>query len=207
MGCFKFLSNIVNTIITLLVSLIFLFPCGGLNMISNFIYSKFNPPEKVLQVNAQKIADFSKMPKNYKLVKTFDMLGINGVIAQSTDSTQKMAIVNTGYLFNVTKKDIETNQVITKIEDTTKTLKNYNIKMEQFELLKKGSFKAFNQNVPYIKAKFTIAGAQNRAVEGILGVATRADSKNNLIISISENGNYKQKNAENFFKYIQLNKN
>lgn len=210
MGCLKFISSLISKIFTVLVILILLFPCGGLNFIKNTIYSFFNPPEKILMVNAQKVADFSQIPDNYELIKAYDMFGINAVIAQENKTRQKVAVVNTGWVLNITKEDIKSNTAISKLEEITKNikeLKNININLDQVKIEKKGSFTAFNQDIPYIKAKIKLSGDQKRNFEGIIGVVTKPNLKNDLLVSINEPGKYNQKVAEKFFRKIKYNNN
>jgi len=196
----------VSSIFMTIVILILLFPCGGLNLINNTIYGFFNPPEKILKINAQKIADFSGIPARYELTKSVDMFGIKTAAAQDKKTKQTMAIVNTGWVLNVTKQDIKSNEIISKFDDLSKNLdmlKKQNIKLDQLQIIKKGSFVAFGQDIPYIKANFKLSDDKNKNIEGIIGVVTKPDAKNDLVISYSEPGKYNQKLAENFFRHVK----
>lgn len=209
MGCFKFISTLISSIFTTIIILIILFPCGGLNFINNMIYGFFNPPEKILKVNSQKVADFSKIPSNYKLTKAVDMLGIKTVFAEDKHNKQTMAVVDTGWLLNITKDDIKSNQIFDKLNDLNKNLKflrQNHIDIDNIKILQKGQFKAANQNVPYLKANVNLLNENNKRLEGIVGVVKKSNDKNELIVSYSTAGKYNQKLAENFFKHVSYNK-
>lgn len=200
-GCFDFIKFIIFTV----AALIILFPCGGLNYIKGVIDSQLHPQKNTVLLDAQKLADFSKLPKGYELVRTVNMLGINAVVAQHNSTSQKMALVDTGWVVNVNKNDIKTNNIIQELQ---KTAIQYipNVKLDQIEIVDKGSFKAIGQDIPYLKVKVNLANSAQKNLEGIIGVANVSNNKNNLVLAVNEPGKYKQNVTEGFFKSVKLNK-
>jgi hypothetical protein len=200
-GCFDF----IKFIILFIAALIIMFPCGGLNYIKNVVDSYMHPKKSDVSVQAQKFADFSKVPKGYELVRTVNMFGVNAIVAQHNQSSQKMAFVDTGWIINVNKNDIKTNNIIQELQKKAKQFAP-NVKLNQIEVINKGTFKAINQDIPYLRVKLNVANAAQNNMEGIIGVANISDKKNNIIIAVNEPGKYQQNVTEKFFKSIKLNK-
>jgi len=200
-GCFDFIKFIILTV----AALIIMFPCGGLNYIKGIIDSQLYPKKPDITAQAQKLADFSKLPKGYELIRSVNMFGVNAVIAQHGQTNQKMALVDTGWIVNVNKNDIKTNNIVQELQ---KTAKQYvpQVKLNQIEILDKGSFKAINQDIPYLRVKVNIANSAQKNLEGIIGVANISNNKNNIVLSVNEPGKYKQNITEKFFRSVKLNK-
>ena len=78
------------------------------------------------------------------------------------------------------------------------------IKLNNLEIGKRGEFKGLGQNIPYVQLKVLTSGTLNKDVEGMIGVASTPDKKNEILVSISDPGKYKQDIAEKFFKNIKL---
>jgi len=199
-GCFNFIKFIILT----LAALIIMFPCGGLNYIKGVIDSQLHPKKPDIVTQAQKLADFSKLPKGFELVRTVNMFGVNAVIAQHNQTSQKMALVDTGWLISVNKNDIKTNNIIQQLQ---KTALQYvpKVKLNQVEIIDKGQFKAIGQDIPYLKVKVNLTNSTQKNLEGIIGVANISDKKNDLVFAVNEPGKYKQNVTEKFFKSVKLN--
>ncbi|MDD3013781.1 MAG: hypothetical protein PHC34_08780 [Candidatus Gastranaerophilales bacterium] len=200
-GCFNFIKFVVLTI----AALIIMFPCGGLNYIKGIIDSQLHPKKTEITMQAKKLADFSKLPKEFELLRTVNMFGVNAVIAQHNQTSQKMALVDTGWIVNVSKNDIKTNNIVQQLQ---KTAAQYvpQVKLNQIEIVDKGTFKAIGQDIPYLHVKVNLANTTQKNLEGIIGVANISDKKNDIVLAINEPGKYKQNITENFFKSVKLNK-
>lgn len=206
-GCLKFIFSIIFTGI-MGIALIIFFAFGGVDYVKNIVNSQINPPEVKVQENAQKIGNFTKVPKGYKLTRVVDMVGIKAVVAEEKKTTQKMALVNPGWIFNITKNDIRSNAIDTQLEKIASKFNTKNIKLSTLEVVKKGNFKAFNQNIPYARIKVELIGNKARNLEGIIGVAQNpADGQNTIVVSMNEPGKYNQQTAEKFFKSIKFSQN
>lgn len=199
-GCF----NLIKFIITAIFVLIILFPCGGLNYIKSLISSYQHPKQVEMQVKADRFGDISKVPKEYQLIKALDVFGINAVIVENKKTEQKMAIIDSGCMFNITKKDIKSNNLEDQLKKISLKFPYSPFKLDKLDILKKGSFKAFNQNIPYVRVKVSLTGNQKNNFEGIIGVVAYPDNKNNLVVSYNDSNKYNQKIAENFFKTIKI---
>lgn len=200
-GCLGF---IIKSLVTFFVGVgVFVFfVLGGFDYVKNLWASYFKPETPA--VSASKIADFSNMPKDYKIVKAVDMLGVKAAVVENKGTSQKMAVVDPGWALNITKEDIKSKGVESRIKSVAKNFEGTNVKLVNFETSSNGAFNAFGQKVPYVKVKASIAGAKNIDVEGILGVASDAHGKNFVIFSGGLPGKYNQVQAEKFFKKVSL---
>ena len=186
-------------------ALVILFPCGGLNYIQKQIELRKNPAKVNIQAEAQKLGDFSKIPKEYKLTRVVNMLGANAVIAEDNKNKQKMLLVDPGWLLKLTKQDVNANVIDTELKKLSSKINNQSVKLSSLEVGKKGSFKALNQNIPYVRLKVKVTGSVNKSMEGIIGVINDPDKKNKLVVSMNDIGKYQQPVAEKYFRSIKLN--
>jgi hypothetical protein len=206
-GCFKLIQTIISTVILAVIAFIILFPCGGLEYIKSYVDSKMNPTKTELVKKAQEYGDFSTIPQDYELTKVISMFGANAVVAEHKNTNQKMALVNPGTLLKLSKTDVNANIVNTELKKLSSKLNNLPVKISNLKVGKIGTFKALDQDVPYIQVKMSLSGDTNRNFEGIIGVINNPDNKNQLIISGNDIGKYDQKTAEEYFKNIKLNVN
>jgi len=200
-GCFNFIKFIILSI----AALIILFPCGGINYVKGLIDSQMHPQKTTINADAQKLANFSKLPKEYELVRTVNMLGVNAVIAQHNKTSQKFALVDTGWIVSINKNDIKTNNAVVQIQDTAKKYIP-NVKLNQIEVIDKGSFKALNQDIPYLRVKINLGNSKQKNMEGIIGVVNMPGKKDDLVLAVNEPGKYKQNITEKFFNSVKINK-
>lgn len=203
-GCFRLILSFIFFVVAAIILYAF-YLFGGFDFVERQIDTFFHPPKASIQEEAKKFGDFSKLPENYELTRTVDMFGIKSVIAKDKKTDQKMALVDTGWVMNISKNDIRTNAIDNEIKKAAARFKNQPVKLEKLEVGQKGFFKALEQNIPYVKVKIITLGTINKNVEGIIGVAETPDHKNNLVISINEPGKYKQDIAETFFKNVKFN--
>lgn len=204
-GCFKLIQTIISTIVIGIIGFIVLFPCGGLNYIKNYVDSKLHPTKSNIQARAQELGDFSNIPKEYELTRVVNMLGANAVIAEHKTTNQKMALLDAGTFLKLTKNDVNSTAINGELKKLATRLDNMPVKLSSLEVGQKGSFKAFNQDIPYVKVKIKVTGNVNKSMEGIIGVIDNPENKNKLVISGSEIGKYKQDVAEKYFKSVKIN--
>lgn len=205
-GCFKFIISGIFSIIVGIALILFYF-FGGFDYVKSMFEAQKAKPILTVEQQAQKFADFSHMPKDYKLKKSVGILGVNAILAEHKQTKQKMAIVDTGWIFNLSKDDILSNKLDDKLKELSSKYNNKVVAIDNFEIGKKGMFNALNQNIPYVKIKLKTSGQLKNDFEGIIGVVNKPDNKNNLVVSFSDTGKYKQKTAEKFFQNLKFNKN
>ena len=199
-GCF----NLIKFIITTIFILIILFPCGGLKYIQTLIDNYQHPKQGELTIKTDDFGDFSKEPKEYKFVRSLDMFGINALVAKHNKTDQKMALVDSGWTFTITKKDLQSSNLEGQLKQISSKFPYSPIKLDKLNIIKKGSFNAFGQSIPYVRVKFSLTGNSKNNFEGIIGAVNYPKNKNNLIISFNDSDRYNQQIAEKFFKNIHL---
>lgn len=199
-GCF----NLIKFIITSIFILIILFPCGGLKYIQNLIDNYQHPKQSELTVKTDDFGDFSKETKDYKLIRSLDMFGINALVAQHTKSDQKMALVDSGWTFTITKKDIKSSNLEDQLRKISQKFPYSPVKLDKLSIVKKGSFDAFGQTIPYVRVKVSLTGNSQNNFEGIIGAVTYPKDKKNLVVSFNDSNKYNEQIAETFFKNIHI---
>jgi len=177
---------------------------GGFDYVNNLLNSYFNPSKINIQQEAAKFGDFSKISNDYELTRVVDMFGIKAVIAKHKITNQKIAIVKTGWVFNLSQNDIKSDNIDQQLEDIASRFNAIPIKLSNLEVGKKGNLKALGQNIPYVQIKVLTTGTINRNMEGIIGVAVSPDKKNDILVSVNDPGKYNQNITDKFFKSIKL---
>ena len=198
-GC---LRSIISLII-LVFAFIGFKSIGGVDYVKGLIDSYLNPPSQKTQIEAQKIANFSKVPKNYEILKALDIFGVKAVVANERKTDQKMVFADPGWAFKLSKNDIRSNNIDEQLKNIASKFAIQPIKVKNLEIEKKGNFEALNQTIPYVKVKVYLSGSPYKNLEGIIGVANMEDNKNKLVISLNEPGKYSEQVAEKFFKSIK----
>ena len=199
-GCF----NLIKFIITTIFILIILFPCGGLKYVQSLIYNYQHPKQAEIKVKTAEFGDFSNEAKEYKLVRSLDVFGISALIAKNIKTEQKMALVDSGWTFTITKNDIKSSNLEEQLRKISLQFPYSPLKLDKLTIIKKGTFNAFGQTVPYVKVKVSLTGNSQNNFEGIIGAVTYPNNKNNLIISFNDSNKYNQQIAENFFKNVKI---
>ncbi len=206
----KFSKIILISIIGFI--LLILLTIGGIFYLKNAINNQFNPPKPELMQRAAQLGDFSKIPEGYGVTKALNIMGVTAVVGEYSKTGQYMAIVNPEWSIHVTKNDIQTGILKHKLMDYAAKVNSPNIKLNNLEIEPKGSFTAFNQSVPYVKAKITLSSVNSRKIstkknyEGIIGIIENPKTgKSELIVSLNSKGKFSQKVAENFFKKVKIN--
>ncbi|MFH0702141.1 MAG: hypothetical protein V2B14_01195 [bacterium] len=198
-------SMIFLTITMILV--ISLLAFTGISYIKNIVSSQFHSSKIDIQTRTQKFGNFSKIPKEYELTKAIDMFGIKAVIAEHKQTGQHLILANIENILSISKNDINSNIINIKLEKLISKFSNEAVKLNSFKIEQKSFFKVFNQNVPYIKVKFSLSGKIQKNLEGIIGIINNPDKENNIIVSVNESGKFNQDIAEKFFKSIEFNGN
>lgn len=207
LGCLKPIGCLIQSIITTVILFCF-FTFGGLDYVKNFIDNMYAEQQSNTYKEAQKVADFSRISRDYKIAKTINIPGAKAVIAENKKNSQKLAFIDGGSFLTLSKNDIKSNQIDTKLRELSGKLSNKPVKLKELKVIRKGSFKALNQNIPYVKVKasFTIDKTIfTKEFEGIIGVIDNPKKgKSYIIASINNPDEYKQDITENFFKTVNF---
>lgn len=204
MGCLKFIvSSIFKAVVGIALIMFFMF--GGLDYLKGLVFTYLNPPNQNVSLEASKIANFASVPKSYRMEKAVNVLGVKAVVANNKSTAQKVAVVEPGWVANITKEDIKSDKIDTQLKNIAKRLETPAVKLVNLETTQKGTFKAFGQNVPYVRVRAGVSGSKAVDYDGIIAVATGPDKKNIVLVSYGEPGKYQQIQAEKFFGSIKFN--
>ncbi len=198
MGCLRFIVRVIIVVL----AIIGFKSIGGIDFIKNLhIFEK--PSQEVLIEKSKMIADFSKIPDEYEIDRTADMLGYKGVLAEHKASGQKLAVLNPDNKAILTKKDFSDGSVKKKIDAMNEKLAYQYIRFENFKILKHGKFNSMGQSIPYIKYEAEVTNLPIKKIEGIIGVAEDKEKNSKILLSAAQSGKYSQIITEEFFNKVK----
>lgn len=202
MGCLK----IVIRVSIIVLAIIGFKALGGFEFIKNLHF--FDKPSKeVMLQRSKEIADFSKIPEEYEIDRTANLLGYKAVLAEHKASGQKLAVINPQKKILLTKKDFSDGSVKKKLAGLNEKLAYQYIRLENFKIIKQGSFNSMGQTVPYAKFEAEVTNLPIKKIEGIIGVSESisADKEKHskILLSASEGGKYSQILTEQFFNNVK----
>ena len=155
----------------------------------------------------EEVGDFSGVDSEFNIGTAVNVLGYKTVVAQHSNSGQRMIIVDSGKKTLLTEKDIQGDGVKTKLEALSKKFKYHSASVENIEIVDKGYMNAYGQKVPYVKFNAKISKLPNSNVSGIVSVVD-SDSKNQrLIVSVNDKKHYSQLITSEFYKSVKDSKN
>lgn len=176
---------------------------GGVDFIKDKFQEYTTPSQEVLMEKAKKIADLSEINDEYTLDRTVNVLDYHVVLAEHKSSGQKLAMIDPKKEDLLTKKDFETGAVNQKLKDLNDKFQYQLIRLENFEVTKKGHFKAMGQSVPYVKFEADTINLPVGHVSGVIGLAKNSKGKNIILASANTDDNYSQIITEAFFKKVK----
>lgn len=203
MGCLKF---IIKAAIVVLAIIGFK-SLGGIDWVMNNIPSFEKPTQEAMMEKTKDVADFSKIPDEYEISKSANVLGYRAVVAEHDATGQKMAVVNQNKNINLTKKDFKDGTLEKKINELTQKLSYQYIHVKNFKITKQGTMKTMGQTVPYATFEAEVTNLPIKEIKGIISVAENKDEKgkDKIILSANQSDKYSQIITEQFFKKVDFN--
>ncbi len=199
MGCLK---KIFQSVLLALAIIGFL-SIGGKEWLGNFFEKYLHTTNETIAQKAQKVGDFSQINEEFELEKATGMMGYNGVIAEHKATGQKMIVVDANNKPLLTRDDIITGNVESKLKSTLGKIKYQALGLENFTITKHGELYSFGKTVPYVKFRAKISRFPVGEVGGVIAVAQNKDGEDRILVSANENSKYSQLLAEEFFKKIK----
>jgi hypothetical protein len=184
--------------IALLVSLV----VGGIGLVKNTL-GQFSIPNINLSSIIKLPANPVAVPKGYKTINSTNLAVASILTAESDQNKQRIILINPGPFLNITKQDIQSNDIESQIRRMMSIGPVQIINLDKFEIVKKGTFKIAQQEIPYVKGSFGILGGSKVPSEGIIGVFDTASSKNTILISTADSGKFNLKTVEDFLKQVK----
>lgn len=202
MGCLKF---IIKAAIVILAIIGFK-SLGGWDWVVKTLHVGEKPTQETMIEKSRDVADFSKIPDEYEISKSANVLGYRAVIAEHEATGQKLAVVNENKGIKLTKEDFKNGQLKKKIDDINQKLSYQYIHVENFKIIKQGTMQTMGQTVPYAQFEAEVTNLPIKKIKGMISVASDKDGKNKIIVSANDGGKYSQIIAEQFFKKVASSK-
>ncbi len=204
-GCFnKMIFAIISlfTGLTVLVAAVYI----GYVIVLEDLNKQLAASNEELKARSETIADFSRIPPGYIVTKAIDVTGVKIVLANYPYSGQIIGIIDPGWVFNISGN----NGTVDNLESQIKNLlPNFNrqdkLKINNFDVEQKDTFKAMDQDIPYMRVFFSTTGEDNKDYKGIIGILkNQKTNKNFIIIALNQPKQYRQITTERFFQYLNF---
>lgn len=200
-GC---LSFIIKTVIAVLV-FFGLLHLGVIDFIKDKIQeykTETSSQEKMID-KTKDVVDLSEIEEEYTIDKNLKILKNRMIIAEHNASGQKMIMIEPKDVDILTKDDIKSDDIQTKLDSIVNKYKYKVVKFDKIEVVKHGSLEGLGQTIPYVKIVAQISNLPIKDMEGILGVAELEEGKNLIILSVNEKDKYSQIVADAFYKKVK----
>ena len=118
MGCLKFIIKVAIVVL----AIIGFKTIGGWEWCVKTFHIGEKPTQESMIEKSKDVADFSKIPEEYEISKSANILGYRAVIAEHNATGQKLAVVNENKGINLTKDDFKNGQLKKKIDNINEKL-------------------------------------------------------------------------------------
>lgn len=156
--------------------------------------------------SVKKIGDFSKMNEEFIIDNTMSIAGFKAVVAEHKASGQKMIILDSGKKPLLTKEDIKSQNIDTKLKDLSEKIKYRGIKVQDIQISNRGTMEVYGQTVPYAKFNAHVSKLPVSDISGVIASVTTSDGSEKLALSVSEKKKYSQLITTEFYKGVSENK-
>ena len=190
-------------IIILILAYIGFQSLGGVDFVKDKFEEYTKPSQETLIKKAKDVADLSKISEEYTIDRTASIAGYHLVLAEHKASGQKLAIIDPKSEELLTKKDFQTGEVNKKLKDLNEKFQYQLIRLENFEITKKGNIKAMGQNVPYVKFEADTINLPIGHISGVIGLAKNSQGKSVILASANNDDKYSQIITEEFFRKVK----
>lgn len=199
MGC---LRNLIRAIIIALAVVGFL-SLGGKEWVMQYTSKWFNPSQETILERAKKVGDFSAINEEFELEKAAGMFGYNAVVAEHKASGQKLIVVDSNKKPLLTKEDLQSENIETKLKDVISKVRYQAISIDELHVTKRGSMNSYGKTCPYVRFNAKVSKLPIGDISGIISVAETKDGECRLLISANEKSKYSQLISEEFFKNVK----
>ena len=205
MGCLK---SIIKKIIILALIIAF-FAFGGWALVKEKINNYQNPPREEFNKSETDYADFSSVPGDYQLTRSFNIFGYKKINAKYLPTGQKITIFDLKNEDKISTKDFETKEIDNKINSLLDGLKDSFITFENFEIISRGNYQAKNKTIPYIVFRANVKNIPFKSVIGTIGIYSTQNKKakkpsTKLIITIADKKAYNPNIQKGFISALKF---
>lgn len=156
--------------------------------------------------SVKKIGDFSKMNEEFIIDNTMSIAGFKAVIAEHKASGQKMVILDSGKKPLLTKEDIKSQNIDTKLKDLSEKVKYKGVKVQDIQITNRGTMNVYGQTVPYAKFDARVSRLPVSDISGIIASVQTSDGSEKLALSLSEKKKYSQLITNEFYNGVSESK-
>ena len=199
MGCLKFIIKVAIVVL----AIIGFRAIGGWDWVVKTWHPFEKPTQESMIEKSKDVADFSKIPEEYEISKSANILGYRAVVAEHNATGQKMIMIEPKNESIFTKEDIKNEKVEEILKDTVSKYKYLPVKFDKIEVTKHGEFNGIGQKIPYAKVRVEISNLPVKDMDGIIGVAELENGKNLIVISVNDEGKYSQIITDAFYKKVK----
>ena len=146
MGC---LQSILRKIIFIALVVAF-FALGGYTFTKQQINKYQNPTREEFIQSEQNYGDFSSVPSDYQLTRSFNFFGYKKINAKYLPTAQKIMIVDLKSEEKLSPNDFKTDKIDIKIEELLNKTKDSLITLEDFKITQRGVYQAKGKQIPYV---------------------------------------------------------
>ena len=150
----------------------------------------------------KKIGDFSKINEEFIIDNTMSIAGYKAVIAEHKASGQKMVILDSGKKPLLTKDDIKNPNFDEKLKDVSKKINYKGVKVQDINIVNRGTMEVYGQNVPYAKFDAHVTRLPFSDISGVVASVKTSDGNEKLALSLSEKKRYSQLITNEFYKGV-----
>lgn len=200
MGCLKFIIKVVIVVL----AIVGFKALGGWDWVVQNFHPFEKPSQEKLIEKSRDVADFSRIPDEYEISKSANILGYRAVVAEHDATGQKMAVVNENKTIKLTQDDFKNGTLEKKINDINQKLNYQYIHIENFKITKQGTMKTMGQTVPYARFEADVTNLPVKEIKGILAVAKDKNGNDKIIVSANQGNKYSHIITEQFFKNVEL---
>ncbi len=199
MGCLKFIIKVAIVVL----AIIGFRAIGGWDWVVKTWHPFEKPTQESMIEKSKDVADFSKIPEEYEISKSANILGYRAVVAEHNATGQKMAVVNQNKTIKLSQDDFRNGNLEKKIEDINKKLSYQYIHIENFKITKQGTMRSMNQTVPYARFEADVTNLPVKDIKGLIAVAKDVNGKDKILVSANQGDRYSQIISEQFFKMVK----
>ncbi|MBR6299144.1 MAG: hypothetical protein IKR34_07835, partial [Candidatus Gastranaerophilales bacterium] len=199
MGCLK---SLIHKIIFIALVVAF-FMLGGWAFVNGLIKNYQNPARNEFVEKETNFADFTDVPSDYQLTRSFNFFGYKKINAKYLPTEQKITIYDLKNEERIKVSDFNDKTIDKKIDDILNNFKDSIVTFENFEIVERNNYKAQGKTIPYIRFKAKVKNIPFKNVTGIISAYSTVNNRaknpsTKLIFTIVDSKAYNPKIVSDF---------
>ena len=173
MGCLK---SLIHKIIFIALVVAF-FMLGGWAFVNGLIKNYQNPARSEFVEKETNFADFTDVPSDYQLTRSFNFFGYKKINAKYLPTEQKITIYDLKNEERIKVSDFNDKTIDKKIDDILNNFKDSIVTFENFEIVERNNYKAQGKTIPYIRFKAKVKNIPFKNVTGIISAYSTVNNR------------------------------